>query len=98
MNKNQKIILAIFVPIIIFFIALTIADNVGVTSGLTLPTSKGSAKDQIEALRTEGWNYYYDRNPFNWKKTWYVWLIALAFCGIFEYKLFADKKRKTKRI
>ena len=29
MNKNQKIILAISIPIIIFFIALTIANSVG---------------------------------------------------------------------
>ncbi|MBU4450740.1 MAG: hypothetical protein KKE35_05550 [Actinobacteria bacterium] len=31
MNKTQKLILAIFVPIIFFFIALVIADNLGVT-------------------------------------------------------------------
>ena len=31
MNKNQKIVLAIFVPIIIFFIALGIANSLGVS-------------------------------------------------------------------
>ena len=33
-----------------------------------------------------------DYNPYNWQKTWYVWLLFLAFCCFFEYKLFEDKE------
>ena len=40
MNKNQKIILAIFIPIIIFFIALTIAYYTGVTTHTTTASEK----------------------------------------------------------
>ena len=34
MNKNQKIILAIFMPVIIFLVTLTIAYYLGVERGL----------------------------------------------------------------
>ena len=73
LNKNQKRILAIFIPISIYFIAFIIASIVGFP---------GDPFDD------------YKRNPFYWRKTWYVWVLYLIFCGIFEYKLFADKKRK----
>ena len=33
---------------------------------------------------------YYD--PYDWQRTWYVWILFLIFCGVFEYKLFEDKK------
>ena len=66
MNKIQKIILAIFIPIIVFFTILYIAYE-------TSPY-----------------------NPFDWWKTWYIWVLYLIFCCIFEYKLFADKKKKDK--
>jgi len=62
MNQKQKIILAIFIPIIIFFFTLSITSSLG-------------------------------GNPFNWENTWYVWMFYAIYCCIFEYKLFADKKR-----
>jgi len=71
MNKKQRIVLAIFVPIIIFFIALMIANSVGVTRFSKYGT--------------------HIHDPFDWEKTWYVWVFYLIFCCIFEYKLFADK-------
>ncbi len=37
-------------------------------------------------------------DPFDWEKTWYMWLIFLIFCCIFEYKLFGDKKKKDKEL
>ena len=64
MNKKQKIILAIFIPIIILFFSLIIARSLGVRN-----------------------------NPFDLINTWYAWMFYLIFCCIFEYKLFADKKK-----
>ena len=63
-NQKQKIVLAIFIPIIIFFIALIIANSVGFG------------------------------DPFNWENIWYIWMLYFIFCGIFEYRLFADKKER----
>ena len=89
MNKNQKIILAIFIPIIILFITLLIANSVGYTvKTRTLP--KGSVQRRFGSLT------YREGNPFDWQRTWYIWLLSLTVCFIFKYKLFGDKKRKIK--
>jgi len=79
MNKKQKIILAIFIPIIIFFIVLLIASSVSVTTG-------GYVKGKYFNFVT------HTHDPFDWETTWYVWMLYLIFCCIFEYKLFEDKK------
>jgi len=96
MNKNQKIILAIFIPIIIFFIALIIANIVGTkvmghAYGIEYdPTAPVGEK--IRATGGEIGSYEtYTHNPFDLEKTWYVWMLYLIFCCIFEYKLFGDK-------
>jgi len=92
MNKNQKLILAIFIPIIIFFIALIIANSMGVTCVTT--TEILSEDDPFyELLGSVSSSTSYTNDPFDWGKTWYVWLLSLVFCCFFEYKLFADKKR-----
>jgi len=79
MNKNQRLVLAIFVPIIIFFLTITIAYYIGAT----------------HVYRAGGYRTTtYD--PFDWQKTWYVWVISSIFCCIFEYKLFTDKKREIR--
>ena len=81
MNKTQKLILAIFVPIILFFIALTIADSVGVSSvgGWRQFSQKPSFPSHTH-------------DPFDMEKTWYVWLVYSASCCLFEFLLFRDKK------
>ena len=94
MNKNQKIILAIFIPIIIFFIALIIAYYTGVTTHTTTASEKvtpipGQRYTPIVLSTTI---YTYTHDPFDWKKTWYVWFVFLIIVCIFEYKLFSDKK------
>ena len=121
MNKNQKIILAIFVPVLLFFITLTSAYyarvEVVITPGYTtsVPTNPnikpevaGAIKLFEDAAGYPGWqpgdpahkyyptitNKYY--NPYDWQKTWYVWILFLVFCCFFEYKLFEDKKRRIK--
>jgi len=81
-NKTQKLILAIFVPIIFFFIALVIANSVGVTR-------------MIGSKRLFPSSYIY--NPFDWGKTWCVWLVYSASCCLFEFLLFIDKKIIAKR-
>ena len=40
---------------------------------------------------------YYEGNPFDWGRTWYIWVLSLVFCCIFEYKLFANKKASGNR-
>ena len=85
MNKNQKIVLAIFVPIIIFFIVLMITNLVGVTHITHIEKSPFPPHKLTSFTRTT-------HNSFDWEKTWYVWLLFLVFCCIFEYKLFRDKE------
>ena len=89
MNKNQKLILAIFVPIIIFFIALMIANSVGV-SKVTKILAEDDPFYKLFGMKTRT---SYTHDPFDWQKTWYVWFLSLTLCCIFEYKLFADKKK-----
>jgi len=89
MNKNQKIILAIFIPIILFFIALIIANSLGY-SVKTRTLTEYSYLDKYKGTT------YREGNPFDMEKTWYVWGLYLIICFIFEYKLFADKKEKDK--
>jgi hypothetical protein len=85
MNKKQRLVLAIFVPIIILFITLIIANSVGYTA-ITRTLSEGNF------LRKYG-GMYHEGNPFDWKRTWYIWFLSLTFCCIFEYRLFGDKKQ-----
>jgi hypothetical protein len=83
MNKNQRLVLAIFVPIILFFITFTIANSVGVTRVVT--TKKSFYTGVVSS---------YNINSFDLEKTWYVWMLYLIICFIFEYRLFGDKKKK----
>ena len=80
MNKKQKIILAIFVPVIIFFLALTIVHYTGI------------ADEHYTGRPRKPGSYTTTYSPFNWGKTWYIWLFFIIFICVFEYKLFADKK------
>ena len=92
-NKSQRIILGIFIPIIVFFIALAIANSVGVTS--VMKESESDYYDELLNLPTTYITYTHD--PFDWGKTWYVWTVYFVFCCIFEYKLFADKKKEKEQ-
>jgi len=88
-NQKQKIILAIFIPIIIFFIALIVANSLGYTA-----ITKALPDDSVWRIFGETTRPYFVKgNPFDWGRTWHIWLLALVFCCIFEYKLFEDKKR-----
>jgi len=92
MNKNQKIILAIFIPIVILFITLGIANSVGYTE-ITRKVPGSSVFRKYLGETT----IYYEGNPFDWGRTWYIWVLSLVFCCIFEYKLFANKKASGNR-
>ena len=89
MNKKQRIVLVIFIPIIILFITLVIANSVGYTE-ITKTRAEGSYLRKYFPTITKG-------NPFDWERTWYIWFLSLTFCCIFEYKLFADKKKKDNK-
>jgi len=87
MNKKQRLILAIFIPIVILFITIGIANSVGYTVR-TRAVSEGGYLSKYSSKT------YHEGNPFDWGRTWYIWVLSLTFCCIFEYKLFADKKIK----
>ena len=90
LNKKQRLVLAIFIPIIILFITLVIANSVGYTViTREVPESMSMFRKYIGTTTT-----IYKGNPFDWGRTWYVWVIYFVFCCIFEYKLFADKKER----
>ena len=86
MNKTQKLILAIFVPIIFFFIALVIANSLGYT-GIIRELPENSVWRTFGKTTT-----IYQDNPFDWGRTWCVWLVYSASCCLFEFLLFRDKK------
>ena len=89
MNKKQRLVLAIFIPIIIFFVALIFANSLGYTEIIReLPENSLFRKYFGETT-----TIYHKANPFDWERTWYIWLLSLIFCFIFEYILFADKKK-----
>jgi hypothetical protein len=90
MNKKQRVVLAIFIPIIFLFITLVIANSVGYTA-ITKTLSEGSYLRKYLGATT----IYHKGNPFDWKRTWYIWFLSLTFCCIFEYKLFANKKERV---
>jgi len=89
MNKNQKVVLAIFVPIIIFFIALVIANSVGYTVTIREFSKASYLSKYIGAT-------YHKGNPFDLGRTWCVWLVYSASCCLFEFLLFRDKKKRDK--
>jgi len=96
MNKKQRLVLAIFVPVILFFISLMIANSIGVkvTGHMTgveyHPTASPGKKFTFSGEVGHYDTYTY--NPFDWGKTWYIWFLFWIITFIFEYKLFADKK------
>lgn len=81
MNKKQKIIIAIAVPIILFLITVTIAYYIGETA--SGPGKIGMGKPRFPTT--------YTNNPFLWSLTWYVWITYFIIIFIFEYKFFSDK-------
>lgn len=85
MNKTQKLILAIFVPIIFFFIALVFANSVGVTE-ITRKVPENLTYLRRYLGATTG-------NPFDWGRTWCVWFVYSASCCLFEFLLFRDNKK-----
>ena len=95
MNKKQRLVLAIFIPIVILFITIGIANSVGYAeTEITreVPESMVFFRKYIGTTTTT--TIYHKGNPFDWERTWYIWVLSLTFCCIFEYKLFADKKDK----
>jgi hypothetical protein len=98
MNWKQKAILAIFIPVLLFMVTFTIAYYISVNVVITQQNNLTELLKSVEA-EVKGYIYqpppaithrYY--NPYDWQKTWYVWLLFLALCCFFEYKLFEDKE------
>jgi len=93
MNKKQRLVLAIFVPIIILFIALIITNELGYTE-ITRKEPENSVFRKYFGMTT---TIYHKGNSFDWERTWYIWFLSLVFCCIFEYKLFANKKASVNK-
>jgi len=93
MNKKQRLILAIFIPVIILFFTLMITANLGYT-GETRELPENNPESELGKLFGVDIAIHLKGNPFDWENTWYVWTLYLIFICIFEYKLFADKKIK----
>ena len=109
MNKKQMVILALFVPVLLFFISLIIAYYVSVEVVVTPahystpPQLKINKEASPQFQKFVKWlnklpptlipakTVRYSR-PIEWQKTWCIWLLFLAFCCFFEYKLFEDKE------
>jgi hypothetical protein len=96
-NKTQKLILAIFVPVIFFFIAVFVAKQIDPRFGLPrfglLPVMTSKALRFSKAVDYRG------SILFALGETWYVWLLYSASCCLFEFLLFRDNKiisRKNK--
>jgi hypothetical protein len=76
-----------------------IANSVGVTVEIKtkdLLEGRYKWKSVVAPLIPARPYYYrtYTHGPFDWEKTWYLWMFYLIFCCIFEYKLFEDKKER----
>lgn len=84
--------MAIFIPIVILFITIGIANSVGYTE----ITRKVTESNVFLRKYLGETTIYREGNPFDWGRTWYIWVLSLTFCCIFEYKLFGDKKKKDK--
>ncbi|MBA7592806.1 hypothetical protein ES708_35000 [subsurface metagenome] len=67
-----------------------IANSVGYTE-ITRKTPEGSYLRKYFPTTTKG-------NPFDWGRTWGVWLVYSASCCLFEFLLFRDKKKKDKEL
>jgi len=84
MNKKQKIFLAIFVPIVIFFVALSIA--------YYITSDYGHFRSGIQGRVTGRWERgdysIVFHKPFDWGQTWYIWVFTLVCIIIFEYKIY----------
>ena len=68
MNKNQKIVLSIFIPIILFFITLMIANSVGIK---VITHSDIYYDSTTKTFESKGWGSYktYTHHPFDLEKT-----------------------------
>lgn len=87
MKHKQKIVLVIFIPVLLFFIAYTFAYYVSGERTFILPDTL-----TLEGLRKSLEEPVFIHNPLDWRKTWYVWLFSLALCLLLEYIiLFEDK-------
>lgn len=91
MNTAQKKILAILLPILVLMLMFGIASKV--FDGT--PTCTDFLGNMRETDRDDCLGSKFDSGnvgAFAFDKTWWLWLIASAIIGIFEFKLFEDKK------
>ena len=88
----------IIIPIILFLVTLIIANNVGTHEVLHLPgVSRDPLTGKLHHLVNGAESYKtYTHYVFQSLNFYYLCCMSLVLCGIFEYKLFDDKKEKDK--
>lgn len=77
LNVQQKIIIAILLPIICFIIFIPIFDNFDGWDNKWHYESNGSGIWQPDLFE-----------PFHFQNTWIIWLIYFVIVGVLEFKLF----------
>jgi hypothetical protein len=75
LNRAQRLILAIVIPAILFVITAPIAAKTGAICSTVVVIDY--AKECKEY-------------PFNWSKTWHIWLLYLMVVGVIEYILYSN--------
>ena len=81
MNKEQKTILAILLPVILFVLFIPILDNF---DGYTGEWEQISASGQIKKPDLF--------KPLEFQKTWSIWLIYIILLSVLEFLIFNNKK------
>lgn len=79
MNKIQKIILTIFIPILILVISYGIADRV---------------LDHYEKSYYSGSSFFRNIDAFDFEDTWWIWGIGIFFIMGILFMIYRDKNKK----
>lgn len=84
LNNQQRIIIAILLPILCFIVFIPILDFFDGHNGKWEKTSSFSSMQRPDIFE-----------PFFFQKTWLIWLLYICLLLTFEYKLFekTDKKK-----
>ena len=98
MNKNQKIVLAIFLPLVLLVASYGLS-NVLLDKKCPYPVNQLSELEtsygympMCSVYKLSNPGAVKDVSAFDFEDTWFIWGFALILISIGEYKLFGDKK------
>lgn len=98
MNKSQKHVSAIFIPIVILVLTFGVANTMldGKATCTTISGVTRNARNPNCVFDGGGTYHSGDIEALEFNKTWWLWLIALGIIGVSEFNLFEDKKKADK--